>query len=128
MIKKKSAEYTATVIDGVLTVERNYEVELQVTKVGLEGTTVKTVGREEADSSEKRLLAGLNRMPLFCATYQGDGEWSCDISAGFQRCRAYQTGKAVGNALRKCGFGNKDIAQILRAARQVVGEWCPRQW
>ena len=125
----ETEKYIAKIESGILRVDLREERTLNKTHFYPDGSVdLEWINSSNADKSEADLIRNMSRMPVFCATYQGGGDWDCDIDAGFQRWRGYKSGRAVGSALRQCGFDDSTINKIMRTTRKHVGAYCPRQW
>jgi hypothetical protein len=123
-----SAEYRATVTDGLLVVHRLQPVELVETTFDGGKVTQRTVGPDAADSIGK-LAAEMSRWPVFAATADEDdrGWFYCDIDAGFQRWIGSKPRADVREALVNCGFEPGDIKAMLKACTDEPWSYCPRQ-
>jgi len=129
VITYEADEYVAKIhSDGLIQVFCRMEPVLIETRYTGGQSSVKTIDRSNADSSEKKMLNTIGRMPLFAATYSGKGLWHCDIDAGFQRWNGIKTGVALSKAMKKYGFDKEVISKILRKGRKHEWGCCPRQW
>jgi len=55
-------------------------------------------------------------------TYYRNGEWYTDINCGAQRWRGTKTTSEIRAALRKCGFTAKEIREIMKCGKELVGK------
>ena len=98
-------------------------------RAGPEGVSQEEVDLSNVDNeSDRKLLEGLNRMPMISATYAGDRVWNCDVDAGFQRLRVARTGTTISCTMKKWGFKKEVITRVLSLCRKHKWDYCPRQW
>lgn len=87
--------------------------------------TVRTVrtdatGNHEVppDKLATDLAAALSRRPYFRFAASAVGDYHVDLDAGFQRWAGHKSGRAVGHALRACGFDAGVVRRVLAECRQ----------
>lgn len=90
--------------------------------------TLEWINEETAlTASDKRLLANLNRMPLFAATYAGGSEWHVDLDCGAQRWIGTKTTRELSKALSMCDFDSETKKKIMAEGRKHKWDFVPRQ-
>jgi hypothetical protein len=65
---------------------------------------------------------------VFVATYAGDGRWNVDCQAGLMRWCGTQSGVAVSNAMKRCGFETSTIKHLMGVARKTTHRTMVRQF
>ena len=125
----KSEKYTAVLgDDGLLTV-RNGPRTLRETRFNADGSvdvTLKT--QENAEGTDKKLLAAMDRMPVFVACWAGNRQWNVDIDCGMQRFNGVKPHGQLVKALKNCGFGKAQIDLMLKLCKKTKWDYCPHQY
>jgi hypothetical protein len=87
-------------------------------------------GAEHKVSVVEDIIPGFtkDKYPLFKAQADMDGGYHVDLDAGFQRWHGWKSGKAVGIALRRCGFDKAEVKTILDKARKHKAPSMSRCW
>jgi len=90
------------------------------------GVKVRDEIETDPDPATKRLLEFANRVPLFAASFAGDGYWNVDLDCGMSRWNGQKSEAEVRKALRRCGFSVTDARRVIAAAKVQQHNWIAR--
>jgi hypothetical protein len=81
------------------------------------GVKVRDETETKPDAATTELLEYANSVPLFAATFAGDGFFNIDLDCGFQRWSGMKSESEVRTALRQCGFSLEEARAVISAAK-----------
>jgi hypothetical protein len=81
------------------------------------GVKVRDETETKPDAATTKLLEHANSVPLFAASFAGDGFFNIDLDCGFQRWSGTKSESEVRTALRQCGFSLKEARTVIGAAK-----------
>jgi len=102
------------------------EVVNNVLKVwGKESDILVTTTFVDGEERVEKKPSPFPKVPLFMATYEGDGYCDVDCDVGFQRWHGSKLLGEVGIALRKCGFDSNQVIILMQKMIEVEQD-CPK--
>ena len=81
------------------------------------GVKVRDETEGRPDAATTKLLEYANSVPLFAASFAGDGFFNIDLDCGFQRWNGMKPESEVRTALRRCGFSLREARAVISAAK-----------
>ena len=105
-------DYTATLVDGLLTLLQAAERYLPSVTITPDGTTVEAIPYSCVSPHK-------SSSPVLLANYAGDRCANVDLDCGWQRWNGVRSLRWIRQGLYKAGFAKSDVDAIFRQMRLV---------
>jgi len=132
MSEWKSEQYRAALSeDGLLSVYNGKHTLRKTMSDGAGGIRVEITDADHCRPEDRKMLEWMDRQPVFSACWGGGTDWWVDLDAGMARWNGCKQRRQLREALLNCGFGPKEVSEILRQAKKRCDKpWnsCPRRY